>query len=377
MPLVENEGLKLMVRALRILHVAPGEPFGGIQKLVVELAAHQLKNGLEVSVLWTGAADRASAICQQYGVRTNVASGGFLQRFFRARSALRHQSADILHLHMPPPWIALLLPTLSGAKCVHLHGKVVARDTLQARVTSHFEKRIVRQADILVAISSWIQTVWLAKYPTADIVRVFNGVPVPADIRMQPARAKRDFPIIGFASRLAADKGVSEFIEFVVEMNKIMPNVRFLVAGDGPERPAIERRLEFLVRDGTVRLLGHIDDMSLFWRQLDLSVFCAKDEPFGLRLIEPVVHGTPVIGYRTGAGSDEVADLCAGIATVPYDDAAGLAALGAELLTDTARRTMMSGAGFQDAQVHFSINAMTDALEGVYCKTWTRRAQRT
>ena len=100
--------------------------------------------------------------------------------------------------------------------------------------------------------------------------------------------------------------------------------------------------------------------------QLDLAIFSAPGEPFGLRLIEPVAEGVPVIAYETGAGSDEIARNCAGIATVPYEQAEAMAELAAELLDDPGRRARMAQAGQRDIERSFSIASMAAGVDAVY-----------
>lgn len=360
-----------------VLHVAPGQPFGGLQNLVVQLAMAQRRKGRKVSILWVGSSDHAVSISERAGLPFSVVSGSLRDKFHALRAALKNSSCKILHLHMAPPWIALLRPEKVGLMCVHLHEQYFAPKSPKARVASILEEHIMSKADTNIAISSWIRSRWAVRFPTLPIDLVLNGTPEQTDKAYIRQHGPVERPLVGFASRLAVDKGVREFADFALAMHALMPRAQFVVAGEGSERAVLEMKLRSLIEAKALRFLGHVRDMPGFWRALDLAVFTAREEPFGLRMIEPVAHGVPVVAYRTGAGSDEVADLCAGVATVPYGLVDELARLARGVLEDDTLRTKMSLAGLLDVRNNFSMDAMADSIEAVYHTAMIRRFRKT
>lgn len=356
----------IMTNPVRILHIAPGEPFGGVQRIVLNLAAHQAPDHA-VAVLWTGAADRALAQMPASGVSAMTASGSPVSRIIAARRAVKSFGPDVIHLHMPPPWAAFALGSSRAAVCYHLHGPPrEGGGEPGAQLATWLDARIIARADMLIAISDWIENAWRKDFPQADYRSVFNGIPPGSGKAVIRSVDAANPAIIGFASRLAPDKGVDEFATFALALSRKVSHVRFRVAGEGPDRTLLENRLKPLIASGMVELLGHVTDMPAFWAQLDLAIFSAPGEPFGLRLIEPVAEGVPVIAYETGAGSDEIARNCAGIATVPYEQAEAMAELAAELLDDPGRRARMAQAGQRDIERSFSIASMAAGVDAVY-----------
>lgn len=357
---------------MRVMHIAPGAPFGGVQRIVMNLARAQAASH-RVAILWTGEMPHAEAKPVDRKTKTEefLSSGSLLACVMRARGAIKAYDPDIVHLHMPAPWIALSLFNIRAKICLHLHGEPVRVGSLKARLGRELERIMVAHAGTLVAISDWIEQVWRERYPTARYRVVRNGIPVAGE---EPPAAKpvSTSPVVGFASRLAPDKGVAEFARFALAMHEADPKVRFRIAGDGSERRMLENELSSLVASGAAEILGHVSDMKTFWSQLDLAIFTAPAEPFGLRLIEPVAEGVPVIAYETGAGSDEIARVCAGIVLVPYEDPRAMAELAARLLSDYERRRVMVVEGTGDVARHFSLDAMTSGVAEVYQELLSR-----
>lgn len=352
-------------KANRVLHVAPGEPFGGVQRIVLNLVAAQVEDN-RVGVLWTGEADQAISLSPRDGVEVMHANGSLIRRFAAAHCALKAFKADIVHLHMPPPWIAPTLTMKQGTVCYHLHGAPHQGVGLKAQLASLLERWMISRADVMIAISFWIEGEWRKLYPKARYRRVFNGIPVGSSAGKIRSFDAANPPVIGFASRLAPDKGVGEFATFLLALHEKLPRARFLVAGEGPERALLEQRLGSLIAAGYVELAGHVSDMPSFWSRLDLAIFSAPADAFGLCLIEPVAEGVPVIAYETGTGSDEIANNCRGILTVPYEKTESMADLAVELLADPERREALGRKGMADVEHHFSIAAMTKGIDAVY-----------
>lgn len=355
---------------MRVMHIAPGAPFGGVQRIVMNLASAQVASH-EVVILWTGEMPHAETMPVDRTSFHSLSSGSLLARAIKARASIKAYDPDIIHLHMPAPWIVLPLFNIRTKICLHLHGEPVRGKGFKAILERGLERINVGNSGTLVAISNWIEQAWRERYPAARYRIVRNGIPIACEAArvVKPASTS---PVFGFASRLAPDKGVAEFARFALAMHEANPNSRFRIAGDGPERRLLEKELSSLIALGAAEILGHVSDMKTFWSQLDLAIFTAPAEPFGLRLIEPVAEGVPVVAYETGAGSDEIARECAGIALVPYESPRAMADLAAQLLLDDERRRVMVLKGAEDVARAFSLDAMTSGLAEVYQELLSR-----
>ncbi|WP_235510878.1 glycosyltransferase family 4 protein [Curtobacterium sp. Leaf261] len=111
--------------------------------------------------------------------------------------------------------------------------------------------------------------------------------------------APRGETIVGYVGRLAAEKEV----ERLAELGGI-PGLRVVVAGGGPSRAALERRLRHLDVTFTGPLRG--DALADVYAALDVFVHTGPAETFGQTLQEAHASGVPVIAPARGGPLDLV-----------------------------------------------------------------------
>lgn len=99
--------------------------------------------------------------------------------------------------------------------------------------------------------------------------------------------------IIGFVGRLAAEKQVERFAEIFG-----IPNVSFLIVGDGPER----QKLEDLFRYQKVEFTGRLDgpELANAYASMDIFLHCGTEETFGQTIQEAQASGLAVIAPARG-----------------------------------------------------------------------------
>ena len=228
-------------------------------------------------------------------------------------------------------------------------------------------KGLLKKSDHSIAVSKWIADNWRQAYPSdaTNCHTVYNGISVPS------RRAEKQYPrnpVFGIATRLVPEKGLEEFIEFAKSVKNRCPIATFFVAGDGAEKYKyiLESEVEAAGLLGSFFFLGHIASINTFWEQLDVAVFTAPYEPFGLRLIEPVACGVPSVAYWNGSGSDEVIRMCGGVRAVQYNEPDRLAELALELVCSGELRQEVCVTGLQDIRLNFSLENMGKKIEDIY-----------
>ena len=99
--------------------------------------------------------------------------------------------------------------------------------------------------------------------------------------------------VIGFVGRLAAEKQVDRMTELFG-----LPNVRFVVVGDGPER----ERLEALFAGNPVTFTGALSGLELArtYAAMDIFVHFGTEETFGQTIQEALATGLAVIAPNAG-----------------------------------------------------------------------------
>ena len=105
--------------------------------------------------------------------------------------------------------------------------------------------------------------------------------------------AANDHVVVGFVGRLAAEKQVERFAELFG-----IPNVSFLIVGDGPERANLEKLFRYQKVKFTGKLVGPA--LANAYASMDIFVHCGTEETFGQTIQEAQASGLPVVAPARG-----------------------------------------------------------------------------
>jgi len=152
-----------------------------------------------------------------------------------------------------------------------------------------------------------------------------NPTPLAVDLRPRE-ELKRELSLNGatlaFAGRLTAQKSLEVALEAVAQSD----GVRLLVAGEGDERPRLERRAQELGLGDRVRFLGAQPRARVveLLAAADAMILSSSWENFPHTVVESLAAGTPVVATATGGVAEVVEDGVNGL-LVPAGDPAALA----------------------------------------------------
>ncbi len=198
---------------------------------------------------------------------------------------------------------------------------------------------------------------------------IWNGTrPLPARPPLQ------DPPTVAFAGRLVAKKGVDVLLRAMAAVVRQLPNTRLLIAGDGKERPRLERLiLEYRLGDH-VTMCGHLgrpqldERLGAAWVQALPSRY---PEPFANAVTEAMMRGTAVVGTGIGGTPELVRDGLTGY-LVPMGDAEALADRLRRLLTDREAAERFGRAARNIALAELTVDGMIDRFENAYTQLGVR-----
>jgi glycosyltransferase involved in cell wall biosynthesis len=154
---------------------------------------------------------------------------------------------------------------------------------------------------------------------------VFKPMPVDRAALLGGYGVPSTRPIVLFAGKLTAIKGVDVLLRAAAIYGRSSPSLVTLIAGDGDERARLEQLArELALQD--VYFLGYQDQQALIALAniADVGVFPSRRDAFPLVPIELLACGTPIIASNVGGFPQIVAD---GVGVlVPPDEPVALAA---------------------------------------------------
>ncbi len=282
---------------------------------------------------------------------------------------------DLVHVHMPDPLAALAVWwARPGARIVlHWHSDVV-RQRLALRLYEPLQRWLLARADAVIATSppyleaSATLAPWRAK---TEVVPLGITDPMPAvDARRVAAlrAAHGGRRLVAALGRMTYYKGFDVLVQAAA---RLAPDVRVLLGGEGPERPAIDRLVRQLGLEDRVHLLGDLADDEVPVLMAASDAFCLpsteRAEAFGLAMLEAMALGRPVVCSRIeGSGVTWLNQHGHTGLTVPPGDAASLAQALQQLLDDPARAGRLGAGARARYESAFRASQMVEATLALY-----------
>jgi glycosyltransferase involved in cell wall biosynthesis len=185
-----------------------------------------------------------------------------------------------------------------------------------ARIRDH-ERAGAHRAHRVIAVSHSLknEVQWMYEVPDWKLRAVYNGVnPHNFDGFIEPAAVKRRYaigptdPTVLFAGRLVEQKGPDLLAEAIPGLLRYYPRAKFVFAGDGNLRGAVERRAQQLGVAHATRFVGFQGNGSLcdLYKSCDVVCVPSRNEPFGIVILEAWSAGKPVVSTCIGGPGEFV-----------------------------------------------------------------------
>jgi glycosyltransferase involved in cell wall biosynthesis len=261
----------------------------------------------------------------------------------------RARGADIVHAHGYKAG-ALCWPVVrvAGAPLVVSWHNAVLAEHPTAELAGLLQRIVARGADLtLCASSDLVAEAWRLGAPRARLLPVAAPTLPAAAVSRDVARAELTVAehalLVLTVARLAPQKNLGLLLD-VAAVLRGRDDLRFVVVGEGPERPALERR----IADDRlpVTLLGHRDDLGSLLAAADLALLTSTWEARALVAQEALLAGLPLVSTRVGGIAELVGE--AAVLVEPGDAGAAAKAV-AELADDPAERARRADLGRRQA----------------------------
>lgn len=359
-----------------IVHVLAPAPFGGLERVVLDLASGQRSRGHSVHVAAVVGAGEA----EHPFVRSAAETGAEVhvlevpaRRYDREVEAVSRlvgrTGPDVVHTHgYRADVVSSRGARAHGVATVStVHG--FTRNGQKNRTYEWLQKRSYRRFDAVVAVSRpQVGELVAAGAPAARVHCIPNGwMGAGTAPDRGVARRRLDLPpdafVIGWVGRIEPEKGPDVLVDACGRFLSEARDCVVVVVGDGRLRPDLERRTA-AAEPGAVRWVGAVEDARALFGAFDLFVLSSRTEGTPMVLLEAMAAGVPVVATRVGGVPDVVTEREAWL--VPSGDAVALAVAMRDAVSDSNARLARAAAAAERLADVFDPLKWLDRYDAVY-----------
>lgn len=187
------------------------------------------------------------------------------------------------------------------------------------------ERWVAQSAEKVIVPSEYLKKIVILWGVSEKHIHViYNGFTAP-EIAENKESLRKKFDMHGYTilsvGRLVPWKGFSVLIDTMPRLLSRIPDARLLIAGEGPEREALEEKIRTLGLGEHVVLLGKLSQKNLFEyiKASDVFVLNTAYEGFSHQILEVAALGIPIITTPVGGNIEIIKDHVHGL-LVPFND---------------------------------------------------------
>ena len=350
---------------------------GGAERQVHELATRLPRDRFEPTVVTFEPNGHYQPLLESEGVEVLVIpKAGWREALVvpRLASLLTRRDVDLVHAFLfPANWRAVAAGRLAGVRNVICS----VRSTGIWMSPRHriMDRMAMNRASAVVANAPAVRDDVIRRTGVAPgrVHVIMNGVdttvfhpPDAATASRQgaasPANGSRR---VGFVGSLREAKDPMLFLEMARRVAVILPDVAFVVVGDGPLRHRLEETAARGVLAGRVRFEGERPDVPDMIRSFDALTVTSVREGCCNVILEAMASGIPVAATSVGGNPDLITHGRDGLLFAHGDAEAGAGAL-VDLLSNAGLARSVREAGLERARDRFSVAAMVRETLALY-----------
>lgn len=372
---------------MKVIHLISGGDTGGAKTHVHSLLQN-LSRGMDITLVCFRGGPFAREAAE-LGIETRVCSGGFFSALREVRRMIAEEGFELVHTHGSRANLAgAILRSTCGRPVVSTIHSDYRLDymgrPLAAATYGVLNVLALRRIKYHVGVSDAMRDLLISRrFPRETTFAIYNGL----DFSREPKRHDRaafcarvganvapgDI-VVGAAARLDPVKDLATLVRGIAAAREGHPELKLIIAGEGPERPALEALAEELGVRGAVTLAGWLDDMEEFYSALDINSLSSLSETFPYALTEGAAYRLPTVASAVGGIPWLIEDGKTGFLFAP-GDWEKLGARLAQLASDPGLRERLGAAVHERAAREFSVEATCREQRAVYEEILEREAR--
>ncbi len=363
---------------MKVIHLISGGDTGGAKTHVHSLLRN-LSRGMDITLVCfrDGPFAREAA---ELGIETRVCAGGFFSALRQVRRMIAEEGFELVHTHGSRANLAgAILRGSCGRPVVSTVHSDYRLDylgrPLAAATYGVLNVLALRRIKYHVGVSDAMRRLLISRgFPRETTFAIYNGL----DFTREPKRLDRaEFCrkvgakvgpgdiVVGAAARLDPVKDLATLVRGFALARREHPELRLIIAGEGPERENLTKLAAELGAGEAVTLAGWLDDMEEFYSALDINTLSSISETFPYALTEGAAYRLPTVASAVGGIPKLIEDGATGYLFKPGDYET-LARRLSELASDSALRKRLGDAVRERAAKRFSVEATCREQREVY-----------
>lgn len=363
---------------MKVIHLISGGDTGGAKTHVHSLL-HALGRSVDVTLVCFREGPFAEE-ARSLGIDTRVYPGRFFNALGEVEKLIRSSGYELIHSHGSRGNLAGVLLAqrthLPIVSTVHSDWKLdYLGRPLAAMTYGVLNSWSLRRIKYHIGVSDAMRSLLIERgFRRNDTFAIYNGIDFDRAIpqvdraafyeRVGAHIAPGDV-VVGVAARLDPVKDLATLVRAVAQARKSAPNVKLVIAGEGPEREALTELAASLGMADAFTLCGWLDNMDEYYGSIDINTLTSISETFPYAITEGAAHRLPTVSTRVGGIPRLVIDGETGYLVEPGD----YKTLGeriAALAKDAKLRHDMGEELFKHASSEFSIDATCREQIAVY-----------
>ena len=363
----------------RVLHVIDSLHLGGAQEVVLNLATcgssrfrHEVATMHGHGIYW----DRL----QDAGVKVHSLSPHKHLPLYLATlpALLLANRPDILHCHLiPSNIIAKPLGALLGVPLILNHDHTNDPQRIDNKLLLTLDKTTNRFARHIIAVAGACRD-FLIQHESISPEKI-TLVPNAIDLRrFSPGNADRpnsrnkfglpiDAKVIAGVGRLNPQKNFSLFLDIAAALASRFPELRFLLAGEGPEESMLREKARALGLADRIIFAGYVADTRQVYAAADILLMPSRFEGLPMTLLEAMAMGLTVVASKLDGIAEVIEDGREGF-LIESNDTHGFVDRCAALLENPTKSSELASNARAKIEARFSVERMTSAVEAIYDK---------
>ena len=368
------------IRPIKVLHLISSRGVYGAERVVLTLCKHtdpmRFKQVIGIFRKKNVGGDQLHGEAEQLGIPVEEilysAAFDLTQLLGLVRVVIRHRP-KIIHTHeYKANILGLCVAKMFGlpiVTTVHALHKLKGR----AKTELRFSIWLLRYFNAVMPVSGDVGDELRAlRVPPEKMVTIKNVPPLTGKRVASKACSFREeigIPsgrkLIGFLGRLIPAKGCDQLIHAIANIDKRDRNFSLAVAGDGPEREALEALARKLGVLGMIHFCGFRNDTEHIYASLDLLVLPSREEGTPLVMLEGMSRGVPVVATGVGGIPEVLKDRVNGL-LVPSEDPISLAAAIVESLSNPVETKKRAIEAKKTIAREYDVKTWAEKFEEIY-----------